>query len=88
MVAESANSIVGWVVLPGNPPEPCPEVLTAEEAVRYLRLNVDGPKDPVGTLKYYREKGLLTGVRVGRHMRYRRADLDAFLARLAGEESR
>ena len=74
-------------VLPGNPTQLCPKLLTAEEAVRYLRLDVEGPKNPVDTLRYYREKGLLTGVRVGRHMRYRRADLDAFLARLAGEES-
>ena len=70
MAAESANSIVGCVLLPGNPPEPCPELLTAAEAVRYLRLDVEGPKNPVDTLRYFREKGLLTGVRVGRHMRF------------------
>ena len=57
-------------VLPGNPPEPCPEVLTAQEAVRYLRLDVGGTKHPADTLRYYRESGLLTGVRVCWHMRF------------------
>ena len=73
-------------VLPGNPPEPCPEVLTAEEAVRYLRLDVGGPKNPEDTLRSYREKGLLVGIQVGRHLRYRRKDLDAFLERLANNK--
>ena len=70
-------------ILPGNPPEPCPELLTSEEAVRYLRLNVNGHKRPDKTLRYYREKGKLRGVRVGKRIRYRREDLEAFLAALA-----
>jgi len=67
-----------WVfLLPGNPPAPCPELLTEEEAVRYLRL--DGERNARRTLKYYREKGLLRGTAVGRHLRYRRVELDRFL---------
>ncbi len=56
---------------------PCPEVLTEEEAIRYLRL--DGGRNPARTLKYYREKGLLKATNVGRHLLYRRAELDKFL---------
>ena len=26
-------------ILPGNPPEICPELLTTEEAIKYLRLD-------------------------------------------------
>jgi len=58
---------------------PCPELLTEEEAVRYLRL--EGDRNPRRTLRYYREKGLLRSTSVGRHLRYRRVELDAFLER-------
>jgi len=56
---------------------PCPEVLTEEEAIRYLRL--EAAKNPARTLKYYREKGLLKATIVGRHLLYRRVELDRFL---------
>lgn len=62
--------------------EPCPELLTEEEAIRYLRLDATGVKDPRQSLRFYRERGL-RGVRVGRCLRYRRVDLDAFLEHLA-----
>lgn len=58
---------------------PCPELLTGEEAVLYLRLDAD--RNPKRTLKYYREKGLLRATMVGRHLYYRRVELDAFLER-------
>jgi len=56
---------------------PCPEVRTEEEAIRYLRL--DGDRNPARTLKYYREKGLLKATNIGRHLLYRRVELDKFL---------
>ena len=34
-----------------------PDLLTEQEAIRFLRLDVDGPKDPSATLKHYRDKG-------------------------------
>jgi len=52
---------------------PCPELLTEQEAIRYLRLEED--RNPRRTLKYYREKGLLRATNVGRHLLYRRAEL-------------
>jgi len=61
---------------------PCPELLTEEEAIRYLRLDVDGPKNPKGTLKYYRDKGILKGVRVGKNLRYPRKELDDMIDKL------
>jgi len=83
MVQNGEGVSISSPILPGNPPQPCPELLTSEEAIRYLRLDVDGPKNPVETLRYYREKGHLKGIKVGRHMRYRRSDLDAFFESLA-----
>ena len=54
-------------ILPGDPPEPCPELLTLDEAIRYLRLDVEGgPDRPDLTLRRYRDLGLLRGIRVGR----------------------
>jgi len=73
------------VILPGDPPEPCPELLTQAEAIRYLRLDVDGPERPDLTLRRYRELGMLRAVRVGRRIRYRRVDLDEFLAKKSRE---
>jgi len=63
---------------------PCPEVLTEEEAIRYLRLDVDGPAKPELTLRHYREKGHLRATRVGRRLRYRRVELDRMLEELTG----
>ena len=65
----------------------CPDLLTPEEAVRFLRLDIGGPSHPTKTLTYYREKGLLKGTRVGRRIRYRLEDLRLFLAELAESQN-
>jgi hypothetical protein len=72
------------VVLPDGNSDftPCPELLTEDEAIRYLRLDIHGPKNPAGTLKYYRDQGMLHAVRIGRNMRYPRKELDAMVERL------
>ena len=69
-------------ILPGDPPGPCPELLTEAEAIRYLRLDDTGVEAPARTLRYYREKGLLRATQVGRRLRYRRIELDRLLDRL------
>ena len=68
-------------ILPGNPPTPCPDLLTAEEAIRYLRLDCNCQTRGDLTLRRYRELGILRGTRVGRHIRYRRVELEKFLAK-------
>ena len=68
---------------PNGQIQPCPELLTPDEVVRFLRLDVDGPADPMQTLRYYRERGLLRGVKVGRRMRYTRKELLRFIDRLS-----
>jgi len=65
---------------------PCPEVLTEAEAARYLRLDLGGSSDPRQTLKYYRDKGELVAIRIGRKNRYRRQDLDDFLFKKSQEK--
>ncbi len=69
-------------ILPGKPPEPCPELLTESEAIRYLRLDTVGIAKPAESLRYYREKGLLRATQVSKRLFYRRVELDRLLDRL------
>ncbi len=75
-------------ILPGQPPTPCPELLTEEEAIRYLRLDEVNIKDPAETLRRYREKGLLRGTQVSKRIFYRRVELDRLLDRLTEQNPR
>jgi len=59
-----------------------PEVLTEDEAIRYLRLDLIDIKDPSGTLAYYRRRGLLKATQIGKALRYRRIELERFLDEL------
>lgn len=68
--------------LPGIPPSPCPELLTEDEAIRYLRLDTVNIKDPSATLRNYRKRRMLLGTQVSKKVFYRRTELDAFLQRL------
>ena len=71
-----------YSLLPGDPPQLCPELLTEEETIRYLRLDKIDIEDPAGTLRYYRKKGLLRATQVGKCIRYRRIELERLLDRL------
>lgn len=59
--------------------KPVPPLLTTEELIHLLRLDVNGPKNPKFTLEYYRERGLLRGIQVGKHLRYSILDIVEFL---------
>lgn len=58
---------------------PVPDLLTEEEAIKFLRLDDGGTKHPATTLEYYRSEGLLKGTRVGRRLRYLKSELLNFL---------
>lgn len=73
-------------VLPGDPPSLCPELLTAEEAIRFLRL--DDLKAPMDVLYEYRRQGLLRGTQVGRKIRYLRSELMLCLEKLTEQKPR
>lgn len=70
------------------PAVPCPELLTAEEAIRYLRLDETNVSDPERSLKYYRETWGLRGTQLGKKLRYRRIELDRLIERLTDENPR
>lgn len=78
-MTDDATRFMLPAILPGNPPRPCPELLTEDEAVQYLRLDTIDVKDPAGTLAYYRRKGVLRATQVGKCVRYRRIELDRLL---------
>lgn len=63
----------------GFPPD-AERVLTDEEAAAFLRLD-QTESDPLRTLRYYREKGLLRATQIGRHVRYLQSELVAFVRR-------
>ncbi len=69
-------------ILPGDPPQHCPELLTEQEAIRYLRLDLIDTEEPGNTLRYYRKQGLLRATQVGKCIRYRRVELERLLERL------
>ena len=76
--------LVAFAVLPDGKGgfAPCPELLTEDEAIRFLRLDGISIHDPATTLKYYRKKGLLRATQVGKCIRYRRVELEKLLDRL------
>jgi hypothetical protein len=69
-------------ILPGPAPSLCPEVLTEEEAIRYLRLDLIDISNPAETLRRYRSEGKLRGTQIGKCVRYRRVELERFLDRI------
>ena len=81
-MSENTTILHSTPILPGKPPELCPELLTEKEAARYLRLDEVGIEDPGGTLRYYRKKGLLRATQVGKCIRYRRIELERLLDKL------
>lgn len=67
---------------------PCPDLLTEEEAIRFLRLDTVNIKNPVGTLRRYREAGLLHGVQISKRIFYKRTELEHFVDRLMEQNPR
>lgn len=70
------------------PATPCPELLTEEEAIRYLRLDIIDVESPEETLRRYRKQGLVRGTQVGKCVRYRRQELERFLERITESNPR
>lgn len=67
--------------LPTDPPRPAPALMTATEAVVYLRLTEEGRDvgDALASLEYLVGTGRIRPCRVGRHNRFTRAELDRFM---------
>lgn len=57
---------------------PCPDLLTHEEAIQYLRLDKWGVRDPKRTLMRLCQEGQLRGTRMGRGTLFRLEELQRF----------
>ncbi len=77
MNSQENFTYIGPVYMPDG--RPAPEVMTQEEAILFLRLNEADLKNPATTLQYYRDKGELNGIRIGKTIRYTKEDLLDFL---------
>lgn len=69
----------GW---PARPRQ-YPDLLRPIEAAQYLRLDELGshtPESALRTMNYWRDQGELKATKYARHVWYRRAELDRFLA--------
>lgn len=58
---------------------PVPDLLTEQEAIRFLRLDEGETKHPETTLEYYRNEGRLRATKVGKRLRYLKSELLNFL---------
>lgn len=54
-----------------------PELLTEQEAILFLRLEKEN--NPERTLKYYRDKGQLRGLKIGTNFLYSKRELLNFI---------
>jgi hypothetical protein len=68
--------------------QPVPSLMTEQEVIRFLRLDAEEGTDPVQTLARYRNAGQLVAIKVGRWNRYRRQDVEDFLARKSEQKQR
>ncbi|HUU20273.1 MAG TPA: hypothetical protein VMW72_24200 [Sedimentisphaerales bacterium] len=86
----SLHGLMTPVVLPdGNGGfTPCPELLTEDEAIRFLRLDTVNIKDRAATLKRYRKDGLLRGVQISKKIFYKRTELENLIERLMEKNPR
>lgn len=73
------------VWLPSTPPRPAPPLLTAKEVALLLRID---SKSPIRTINYYREKGFLQPIQIGRNLLWRLEDVLGFMRQLKDESPR
>jgi hypothetical protein len=71
-----------------QPGDPSPDLLTEEEAIRYLRLDTINIKNPADTLRRYRDMQLLRGTQISKKVFYHRSELDQLITRLTNTNSR
>ena len=64
-----------------------PELLTEQEAIIFLRLDIDGPQNPKVALKHFRDKGLLRPTKIKKKYCYQRKELLRFIDLMTKNET-
>lgn len=67
---QTEQDAITWYMPDGRP---CPAVLTADEVVSLLRMRNHN------ALNYYRERRMILGTRIGRHVRFTIDEVRRFL---------
>ncbi|KKL55755.1 hypothetical protein LCGC14_2252240 [marine sediment metagenome] len=67
---------------------PCPTVMLEADLVRFLRLRELGIERPENTLRYYRDKGLLSATKLGGRNCYTLESAMDFLRSMTGKKKR
>ena len=80
-MSNSCNPYSGPVYMPDG--SPAPYVMTAQDAIRFLRLDTNDTKHPELTLDYYQKEGLLRPVTIGKTRKYPLPELLRFIERLS-----
>lgn len=76
-----ASVVISTIYFPrdgATAPEPVPYTMVEAELIRFLRL---GGANPSKTIRYYRERGILKAVQVGKNVRFLLPDVLDFLER-------
>jgi hypothetical protein len=60
--------------------EPVPDLLTEQEAIRYLRLDEVNISNPSATLRRYRNTGRLRAVQISKRVLYPLGSLKEFIS--------
>ena len=81
MNSQNSTIYTGPVYMPDG--TPAPFVLTANEAVVFLRLDTNGTKNPEATLQHYQNEGLLNPITIGKGRKYPLPELLRFIERLS-----
>jgi hypothetical protein len=64
----TTSELLSSVSIPFMPNgSPCPMILTSQEVIELLRLSGEHPER---CLKYYRDMGMIKGIRIGKQVRY------------------
>lgn len=83
------SSVVQTIYLPrtgDEAPEPAPYLLTEAEVIRILRL--EKCPHPSNTIRYYRDRGMLKAVQVGKNVRFTLPDVLEFIENSKRENPR
>jgi hypothetical protein len=78
-IEHDARTGGGWPTRPRQ----YPDLMRPIEAAQYLRLDELGshtPESALRTMNYWRDQGQLKATKYARHVWYRKAELDRFLA--------